>query len=320
MHTRVLTILVFFFLCVNIVYAQDVSISLVTPQGNSVANALITIQFAEQTQRGLLTSNEYTFSVDGEQTVLFIVDFLETPAKDYFGQEKFGGEIGTTRSVLIFPIGHLQGAVIDGQGNLVNDAELRFDCQHGFSIMYPESSDIVGSFSVPNMPVGMCHITARHGRQVGSADVAVGQGSIAAVEILLIREVGRSVWIYLVSGLVVIGGLGGISFYVWNSKKGQPEKHHSPVLIHRESDTASQVINSHADAIMQTLTEKERIVVEYLMHHEESSQATIRHMCKIPRTSLTRLFQNLERKKIVEVEKIGKLVKVRLTHFFLGKN
>lgn len=318
------------FVGVSFASAQSASVTLFTPDEAVLAGALITLQIGPEIQRGLLSSNDFEFTLpDTDQEVLIIVDFLNTPAKDYFGQEKFmQGTLESKRDVLVFPIGHVQGNVVDGNGNLVENAVLVFECQHSFSIVYPAATDSVGSFSVPNMPVGTCRITGRSGRQVGTADITVRQGEITTVEIPLMREVSRSNLVYVLFGILILGGVGGLALGVWRVRRGGATESHivRQVPVSQESHVVEPsrnepIVNysSHADVIMQTLSDKERAVVQYLLEHKEAAQAQIRHECKIPRTSLTRLFQNLERKKIVEVEKMGKMVKVRLTQFFLGK-
>jgi len=75
-----------------------------------------------------------------------------------------------------------------------------------------------------------------------------------------------------------------------------------------------------SETILKTLNKKEKAVVEFLLANtNKASQAKIRHATGIPRTSLSRVLQSLEGKKIVHVEKHGKMVNVALTDFFLGK-
>jgi uncharacterized membrane protein len=69
------------------------------------------------------------------------------------------------------------------------------------------------------------------------------------------------------------------------------------------------------------LNEKEKKIVNYLLENDNKGvQSCIRHETGIPRTSLSRCLKSLEIKKIIEVEKIGKAVKIKLTDWFLGKD
>ena len=85
-------------------------------------------------------------------------------------------------------------------------------------------------------------------------------------------------------------------------------------------------INKRAKDIIQTLNEKEKKVVKYLLEHEykgkkhQGIQSNIRRETGSPRTSLARAIESLKIKKIIEVEKIGKAIKLKLTDWFLGKD
>ena len=75
-----------------------------------------------------------------------------------------------------------------------------------------------------------------------------------------------------------------------------------------------------AKDVIETLNEKEKKIVNYLLEHENKGvQSSIRHETGIPRTSLARCLKSLQIKKIIEVEKFGKAIKIKLTDWFLEK-
>ena len=51
-----------------------------------------------------------------------------------------------------------------------------------------------------------------------------------------------------------------------------------------------------------------------------SSQSKVRYSTGIPKTSLGRILDNLVGKKVISIEKVGKLKKISLTDWFLGKD
>lgn len=72
---------------------------------------------------------------------------------------------------------------------------------------------------------------------------------------------------------------------------------------------------------MKTLNERETKIVDALVQNKfEASQSVLRHLTGIPKTSLSRSFSSLEAKKVLGVEKQGKMVKIKLTDWFLGKD
>ena len=50
-----------------------------------------------------------------------------------------------------------------------------------------------------------------------------------------------------------------------------------------------------------------------------STQAYIKNSLGIPKTSLVRIFETLEAKRIASVEMIGKMKKITLTDWFMGR-
>ena len=89
----------------------------------------------------------------------------------------------------------------------------------------------------------------------------------------------------------------------------------------KKKEKHKEKINKRAKDVIETLNEKEKKIVNYLLEHEHKGvQSSIRHETGIPRTSLARCLKSLEIKKIIEVEKHGKAVKIKLTDWFLGKD
>lgn len=83
---------------------------------------------------------------------------------------------------------------------------------------------------------------------------------------------------------------------------------------------AKKEINPRARDIMKTLNEREIKIVEFIMSNDnKSTQAGIRNATGIPKTSLSRTFLSLESKKVIKIETVGKLKKIELTDWFMGK-
>lgn len=90
--------------------------------------------------------------------------------------------------------------------------------------------------------------------------------------------------------------------------------------ISKESKESGN-LNPRARDIMKTLNEKEKRVVDFILTQEgyKSTQASVRNDTGIPKTSLVRIFASLEAKKVIKIDSIGKLKKIELTAWFLGK-
>jgi len=87
------------------------------------------------------------------------------------------------------------------------------------------------------------------------------------------------------------------------------------------AETGQKELNPRARDILKTLNERENQIAKFLIdNNNQSTQATLRNATGIPKTTLVRVFQSLEAKKVIAVEKIGKMKKITLTDWFLGKN
>lgn len=96
-------------------------------------------------------------------------------------------------------------------------------------------------------------------------------------------------------------------------KEGKQEPRH----IKKEE---KEELNPRARDIIETLNDREKKVVQFVVKEKgETTQARIRNGTGIPKTSLVRCFQALEARKVISVEKIGKMKKIRFTVWFMGK-
>jgi len=94
----------------------------------------------------------------------------------------------------------------------------------------------------------------------------------------------------------------------------------SESLAHSRETEDKGELNPRARDIMKTLNEREAKIATFLLgNNHKSTQASIRNGTGIPKTSLARSFAMLESKNVVKIETIGKLKKVELTDWFLGK-
>jgi uncharacterized membrane protein len=99
----------------------------------------------------------------------------------------------------------------------------------------------------------------------------------------------------------------------------------------RETPTASQlplepsvknviVVSSEMEAVMQTLTARERAVMSTLIDHGgRMTQADIRYDTGTPKSSLTGILISLERRKLVSKKEWGRTNIIELSDWFLSK-
>ncbi len=80
------------------------------------------------------------------------------------------------------------------------------------------------------------------------------------------------------------------------------------------------VVSSEMEAVMQTLTARERVVMSTLIEHGgRMTQADIRYETGTPKSSLTGILISLERRKLVSKKEWGRTNIIELSDWFLSK-
>lgn len=279
----------------------------------------------------------------GKWSLLIYVDNVSTPETDYFGQSIYTitDDIVTRGEVLyIVPVGSLEIVVSDPSGNLVAGADVDVKCK---SERKSAKTDKFGSFKADSLPAGECKIYAASNNLVGSVDAVVEKGFSKSVEVTLSEEVKTSYfkgYFYYVLGAALFIVLFFVA-YIFIRKRVKKEVREEFVrkvkkrLVRKaerkeakaekkakeEKEEGKGELNPRARDVMRTLNDKEQKVINILLQSgNKSTQAAIRNETGIPKTTLARIFQSLESKNVLKVETIGKLKKIELTGWFMGKD
>lgn len=351
MKKRLIVWLVIFIFSLGLVLAEEVKINFYSPDKQDFTGYLLTLKLGEAVDKGVLTGTEYSLKLgEGSYVVEAVLDSLSTPTPDYFGTEELVADEGT-KDFLVFPIGNLQGSVLDTEGNLVPGAELSFNCLSSVVVGFPRKTDSTGFLTIPNIPIGQCTLVASTTKEAGKAEFEIKRGEATVIEVVLEKEIVKTAFplsLLGVLGLLVLAFLGGLFWFLYKkgifgklgkkkvkpakgrltgagegaeAKEREPERGKERSREEgKEVGKDGEGMSRQTQALLKTLSGKEKKVVEFLMeNNNKSSQARIRYGVGLPRTSLSRVLQALEGKKIVEIEKMGKMVSVRLTRFFLGE-
>jgi uncharacterized membrane protein len=305
----------------TIVSASDtISITFTSPENTNFNGYFLSLAFGDALFKDTLNSSSVSVpKISGEHAFTALLDSSSTPTIDYYGSKKIPSEENAL-NFMVFPVGYLQGKVLDTEGNLIPKAKLSFACFSPITVEYPENTDGIGFFSVKYAPIGTCSLIASSGEAVGTAEFEVKKGEVTSVEIVLERKIaGSNLGLYLLGAIVLIVIVLIIVLLTlwWWKRKTKPSLNkieETPVIPETEA------IPKQTYVILQTLNDKEKSVVQFLMeNHNKASQAKIRYATHIPRTSLARVLDSLQRKKLVEIDKDGKMVEVKLTKLFLGE-
>ncbi len=306
---RVLLIVVLFgLLLINTAFAETIELQ-VANQEIQLNNAVVTIKQGETSTKEILEGNQVEIASSAEKTEI-IVDLLTTPAFDFYGIYE-----GKNR-VLLFPIGYLKGEVRDKKDNLIKGAKLTFSCLPQTETAYPPETDELGQFQIPNQGIGECTVSARWKDSMGKGTAIILQGQAAEINIMMGEEInGKNSW-PLITALAVLIFLALVSWlaYEKTSKQGKKIK-----TVGKEEKSAKE---EHLEILAKALPEKEKNLLLILSQQKEewTTQSALRYQLHLPRMSMGRLVKSLENKGLIETEKVGKLIKLRLTAKARGKS
>jgi len=293
-------------------------------------------------------SGKLKLSLAGSSYLIqFKVDDISTLGKDYLFQQDIFISEDKNLTIFLYPVGSIRGTVYDEKDNAVKDANIKFSCSSTFGETSTLETDSFGSFSALWLPAGDCKVYAESDDKVGSLSVTLSKGSMEDVEIRLSTGITSSkadYTLFFIITLILILIIFTLMLMSLSSRHSSKTKVPIPNFAHDDGSAISSSssfptsppqsssinISNHQNPrslysqrtidIMNTLNDKEKYIVDYLLkNNNTSTQSNLRYSLGIPKTTLVRIFQNLEVKKIIHLEKVGKFCKITLTDWFLGK-
>jgi len=257
--------------------------------------------------------------LEGSYEFEFIMDDSKTTGKDYYAMQKVIADSDQQQVLYAFPVASLRGKTIDELHNLVGDIRITLECDRDVPSTSPIITDKLGSFTFSLVPIGNCLLTASDEDQdnVNQQEIAFNRGDLEVIELKLESSSQRGVFIFLVIVVVLVMGIAGAIYFYLHRK--------TPTLIPEPKVVAKRTPQkrkapSKADTILPTLREREQAIVNFLLESKgTSTQAKIKFATKIPKTSLMRILDTLQGKKIVEIDATNEVKTVRLTPWFLEK-
>jgi uncharacterized membrane protein len=242
------------------------------------------------------------------------VDDPNTNGVDYHATLKANPLQSPSETVFLEPVGTLRGIVM-ADGNAVPGAEVKFDCNAESTT---GAADEFGAFNAM-LPIGSCRVLAKYQDRTGYADVVVEHGGVVNATVTLSQNMANPILShplrFFAAAIALAIAEGAVIAYLWYSRRkakaAAPAKGESVPAKKEEGELAS---------IMRTLSDREKAVVQHLFDSNgESNQARMHNELKIPKTSLIRALQALEKKSIIQTDKDRKLIKVKLTSWIMLK-
>lgn len=290
-------------------------------ENKNVDYVSVTIKIGNDSLNRFVKENENLplYLKPGNYETEFKVDSPITDGKDYYGKETITLKDSLTKEVYLYHVGSLRGVVKDKLDNHVDNAKLTFECSGLKLISFPEKTDDVGSFFIEYMPIGKCKIFAEYHGGVGVTEIEMEKGKLHDIEIKLDRTtVSLDRKSYIIPMIILILLISVIIYLL--RKRFKLTMNKKAVKDHKRSRNEQIKLVKRSRDVLETLSDKEQTIINFVTNQNgKTSQSRIYQETGIPKASLSRYLQSLERKKIIECQKIGKVKKIRFTKWFLGE-
>lgn len=250
-------------------------------------------------------------------------DLPSTPALDYVWEGNWNFAYQNAK-IILKPVADLAGTISNADGTPSSGANVEVSCPGGYSANATASQ--AGSFSFASVPAGKCSISANSSAGNAASAFDISAGEFKTVDLKL-SQTGANL------GIIAIVLIGAIAlcwfFFILQRKqktskpKAAAAKKQKPLAISAPKRAPSSAVQPSAPSsrqkdLLSTLDAKEKSIVEFVQksHPAAVKASKIRNALLIPKTSLTRTLQSLERKQFLELKKDGSRLHVKLHEFF----
>ena len=90
--------------------------------------------------------------------VRILIDSFSTSGTDYYGETFIN--VSNPQTLLVFPVGSVEGIVEDEQKNIISDADIEISCTKNYVDFFIIKENSLGLFEIENLPLGDCRISA----------------------------------------------------------------------------------------------------------------------------------------------------------------
>ncbi len=296
-----------------------------------IDQVFVSAKFNDKTSTYYLEKNENLKLVlpEGKYFIQFLFNNPATEGYDYYGEAYFPISNTLVKVIYVYPVASINGFVKDNLNNVIQHAELKFECNRAFQVDYPAQADKFGSFSLDYAPVGKCALYGSYAGFVGKQEVELHQGDKINVDIILDQVLVQNRTSYggvLQSILITLGVLGGgilifIIHTALKKKKGKNSFQKEDELLQdggeKELVTVSNV-GQRGNDIYKTLRDNEKKIVNFLLQEKEPVHLSkIHYKTGISKGAVFRNLHSLELKNIIEQVREGRVRKAKLSSWFL---
>ena len=222
---------------------------------------------------------------------------------------------GKAQAIPLHFVGDISGTLFYQNESVASGVMVEIACSGGEQ--RETSTSEAGSFLFSKVPEGSCMLSSKSGEESSQLEVNVERGDFRKVEMQLAKP-DKS----LLFGAVALLLLAMLALYLFLGRgKGKIVGAARQKGAKAPPAKPANVPDRRQLDLLATLDAKEKKIVEYVQHHAPSSVrvSRLRRDLLIPKTSLTRTLQSLERKQVLKIEKIGSRQFAILHDFYMGQ-
>jgi len=208
----------------------------------------------------------------------------------------YAGKISTT--IIMKPVGLVQGTLTDDVNNLIKDAEITSQCLT--STEYT-TTDSAGYFRI-FLPIEACRISATSHGKATQETIQIMQGEVTTLHMNLQSKVitanvpKKGLFYPGLAVVIILIFIFSFALFYHSKKKQKPVKK-----------------KYAAEKAKHALKEKEKMIIDELIaHNGKIALSQLRHNLQMPRTSLVRTIQGLESRNLVIKKEEHRKVIVKL--------
>lgn len=231
------------------------------------------------------------------------VDDISTEGKDYIYSSDFRFSASRAERIFLIPAGSLRGTVYR-KDTAIPGADVIIYCS---TTPKHITTDFSGSFSQDWLTAGSCRVSASSDDLRGEVSAVIRKGELVDSIIMIDEPLSykkKNSYLLFIPIALFVAFL--FLFFLFKTLS--------------KAKNTSQSENPRQEDILKTLNDRERNIVNFLLtNNNKSTQATIKNELGIPKTTLIRIFNSLQAKNIIHIEKVGKMKKITITNWFLNK-
>jgi len=265
---------------------------------------------------------------EGNYLLHFLINNPQTRGYDYYGVREISIKNSQVQIVYLYPGGSLSGSVKDKVGTAISEADLKFDCNTAVSVDYPDKTDKFGSFSLDYVPIGVCKVYGSVEDDLGIKEIEIKPGVKNFIEINLDQTVttpSKNNYLFFVvifAILIIFILLFSFRKKIKALTKKEKQEEKEVIVLKKEIKEIKSLedLGQRGKDIFKTLRKNEKTIVEFLVEQKEPVYfSKIHYKTGLSKGSLSRNIKSLENKDLIKTFKEGKIRKIKLSEWFLGK-